>query len=69
MTQVLLNIEDDKYKAFMDFIETLNYVSVAEKEEVFSWQVNESAIRMEKIEKGEMKTRPWNEAKSDIFKI
>lgn len=31
MTQITLNIEDDKLKAFIAFIKTLNYVSVENK--------------------------------------
>lgn len=31
MTQITLNIEDDKLKAFIAFIKTLNYVSVEGK--------------------------------------
>lgn len=31
MTQITLNIEDDKLKAFVAFIKTLNYVSVESK--------------------------------------
>jgi hypothetical protein len=68
MTQIVLNIEDDKLKAFMEFIKTLNYVSVSEEEVTPQWQIDEVQIRMQKVDSGEMKTRFWNDAKNEIFK-
>jgi hypothetical protein len=68
MTQITLNIEDDKFKAFMEFIKTLNYVSVSKEENIPVWQMEEVESRLDKIKNGKMTTRLWSEAKNDIFK-
>ena len=68
MTQIILNIEDDKLKTFMEFIHTLNYVSVSQEDSILQWQIDEVESRLHKINSGEMKTRPWSEAKSLIFR-
>lgn len=68
MTQIVLNIEDDKLNTFMEFIKTLNYVTVSKEDAVPQWQIDKVESRLHKINSGEMKTRPWNEARTDIFK-
>lgn len=68
MKQIVLNIEDSKFKAFFSFIKTLDYVSVSEEETIAVWQEEEINKRLQLIENGEMKIRSWNEAKKDIFK-
>lgn len=69
MTQIVLNIEDDKLKAFMEFIKTLNYVSVSEEEVTPEWQIDEVLSRIQKVDSGEMKTRLWSVAKNEILKF
>lgn len=68
MKQIILNIEESKFKAFLSFIKTLDYVSVCNEEAIPAWQQQEVNSRLQLIEKGEMKTRSWDEAKKDIFK-
>lgn len=68
MKQLILNIEDSKFKAFLSFIKTLDYVSVSKEEIIPEEQQAEVAHRMQLLEKGEMKSRSWDEAKKDIFK-
>ena len=69
MKQLILNIEESKFNAFLSFIKTLDYVSACSQEEdIPQWQQDEVNSRLEFIEKGEMKTRSWNEAKKNIFK-
>ena len=65
--KLTLDIEDNKFKAFLEFIKTLDYVSIRE-DAIPQWQQDEVARRVDLIEKGEMKTRDWEEAKTDIFK-
>ena len=67
MKQIVLNIEESKLKAFLDFIKTLDYVSVSKGEAIPAWQQDEVNRRIQLVEKGEMKTRNWEEAKKDIF--
>jgi hypothetical protein len=68
MKQITLNIEDSKFKAFFSFIKTLDYVSISKEETIPAWQQEEVSKRVQLIEKGEMKTRSWDEAKKDVFK-
>lgn len=68
MKKLTLNIEDNKFKAFLSFIKTLDYVNIQEEEAVSDAQKEEVLRRLEFIENGEMKTRTWEEAKADLFK-
>ena len=49
-------------------IKTLNYVSVNQKNAIPRWQQDEVNRRLQLIEKGEIKTRSWDEAKKHVFK-
>lgn len=66
MTQIVLNIEDDKLKTFIDFIKTLDYVSLDSI--IPQNQIDEVNFRMQMVNDGEMSIRPWFEAKVDVFK-
>ena len=68
MKQIILNIEESKFKAFLSFIKTLDYVSVSKEEAIPALQQQEINRRLQLIEKGEMKTRSWEEPKKDIYK-
>jgi len=68
MKQIILNIADKKFKAFIEFIKTLDYVSISKEEEIPQWQQEEVNDRLELVDQGEMKTRSWDEAEKDIFK-
>lgn len=68
MKKLILNIEESKFKAFLTFIKTLDYVSVSKEEAIPERQKEEVEQRMELIEKGKMKVRSWDEAKKDVFK-
>lgn len=68
MKHLILHIEESKYKAFLSFIQTLDYVSISTEDEIPQWQQDEVNRRLKLVEKGEMKTRNWEEAKQDIFK-
>jgi hypothetical protein len=46
----------------------LDYVSINQEDAIPQWQQDEVNRRLQLIDKGEMKTRSWNEAKKDIFK-
>lgn len=67
--KITLEIQDDRFKAFMDFIQTLDYVSIKKDESSpTQWQEEEVNRRSKLIESGEMKTRDWELAKKEIFK-
>ena len=69
MKQITLSIPDSKFKTFLEFIKTLEYVSINKAtEEIPEWQKNKVNERAELINRGEMKTRTWKEAEKDIFK-
>jgi hypothetical protein len=67
MKKLTLDIQDNRFNTFLEFIKTLDYVSVS-NDAIPQWQQNEVARRKELIEKGEMTSRSWNESKADIFK-
>jgi len=66
--KITLDIQESRFNTFLDFIKTLDYVSVKKESATPQWQQEEVSRRMQLIEKGEMKTRSWHEAKADIFK-
>ncbi|SEJ33488.1 Putative addiction module component [Cyclobacterium xiamenense] len=67
--KITLEIQDERFKTFMDFIQTLDYVSIkTDESSPTQWQEEEVNRRLELIESGEMKTRDWELAKKEIFK-
>ena len=50
MTQIVLSIPDKKVKAFLDFINGLNYIKVEEKDfSIPAWQKREVRKRVKSI--------------------
>lgn len=68
MKQITLNIDESKFKAFLSFIKTIDYVSVSDEIDIPLEQQQEAERRLKLLEEGKMKTRSWEEAKQDIFK-
>lgn len=68
MKQITLNIDETKFKAFISFIKTLDYVSVSDEIDIPIEQQEEAQRRLELVQEGKMKTRSWNKAKQDVFK-
>lgn len=68
MKQLTLHIDESKFKAFLDFIKTLDYVSVSDELTIPSTQQQEAEKRLKLVQDGKMKTRDWNEAKHDLFR-
>lgn len=68
MKQITLNIDESKFKAFLSFIKTLDYVSVSDEIDIPLEQQQEAERRLKLVQEGKMKTRSWNQAKQDIFK-
>ncbi|PHR44303.1 MAG: hypothetical protein COA32_14920 [Fluviicola sp.] len=68
MKQITLNIDETKFKAFLSFIKTLDYVSVSDEIAIPLEQQQEVERRLKLVQEGKMKTRSWNQAKQDIFK-
>ena len=68
MKKLTLNIDENRFATFLSFIKTLDYVSVAEEEDIPRSQKDEVNKRIEQVQNGDMKTRSWEEAKEDIFK-
>ncbi len=66
--KITLDIQDSRFDTFLSFIKTLDYVSINQDNEIPHWQQDEVNRRLQLIDKGEMKTRSWDEAKKDIFK-
>lgn len=66
--KITLDIQENRFNTFLDFIKTLDYVSIKKEDTIPQWQQEEVSRRLQLIEKGEMKTRGWNKAKADVFK-
>lgn len=67
--KITLEIQDSRFNTFLDFIKTLDYVSIKKEEDAIpKWQQDEVNKRLDLINSGKMKTRSWDEAKKDIFK-
>ncbi len=66
--KITLDIQDNRFDTFLEFIKTLDYVSISNEDEIPQWQRDEVKSHLKLIKKGEMKTRSWKEAKKDIFK-
>ena len=66
--KITLDIQDSRFDTFLSFIKTLDYVSIKQEDTIPQWQQDEVNRRLQLIDKGEMKTRSWEEAKKDIFK-
>lgn len=64
--KITLEVQDIRVDVFLEFIKTLDYVSIKEENSI-QWQKNEANKRLNLIESGEMKIRNWDEAKKDIF--
>lgn len=62
--KITLDIKEDRFNTFLDFIKTLDYVSVKKEDAIPQWQQEEVSKRLQLIKKGEMKTRSWHEAKA-----
>lgn len=66
--KITLDIKDRSIRKFLELISSLEYVSVSKDQEIPQAQIDEVNRRLDLIKKGEMETRPWDEAKRDIFK-
>ncbi len=67
MKQIILNIQDNRLDNFIEYINSLDYVSVSSVN-ISAEQQSEAESRLIQIENGKMKTRKWDEAKNYIFK-
>jgi predicted RNA-binding protein Jag len=54
MKQVTLNITDNKYKTFMEFIKTLDYVKVEEVEETALQELQNSLNQVKLMKEGKL---------------
>lgn len=66
--KITLDVKDNQFDAFLNFIKTLEYVSVYDEENIPEWQQQEVNNRITVINNGKMKTRSWDEAQKEIFK-
>jgi hypothetical protein len=67
MKQITLSVEDNKYKAFLNLIQTLEYVSITDETSIPASQQQEVENRLKLLQTTEMTSRSWEEAKLDVF--
>lgn len=65
--KVTLDIQDANLESFLSYVEGLAYVRVIEQEPSDE-QKEEVLQRLEAIESGRMKTKPWDDARKNIFR-
>jgi hypothetical protein len=68
MKKLILDIEESKYRTFLSFIKTLDYVSISKNDMIPELQQAEVNRRMELVSKGNMTVRSWDEARKELFK-
>lgn len=66
--KITLDIQDSRFDTFLNFIKTLDYVAINEDDSIPQWQEDAANKRLQLVDTGDMKTRNWDEAKTDIFK-
>ena len=65
--KITIDIEENQFNTFLQFIRTLDYVRVENEEKLLDAQVFETRKRMDALERGEMKKKLWSEAKENLF--
>jgi hypothetical protein len=68
MKQITLSIKENKYKAFLNLIQTLDYVSISDEKSIPLPQQEEVEHRLNLLQTGEMQSRSWEDAKLEVFK-
>ncbi|CAI8287594.1 MAG: Uncharacterised protein [Flavobacteriia bacterium] len=65
--KITIDIEENQFNTFLQFIRTLDYVRVEHEEKLLDAQVLETRKRMDALERGEMEKKLWSEAKKNLF--
>lgn len=65
--KITIDIEENQFNTFLQFIRTLDYVRVENEEKLLDAQVLETRKRMDALERGEMGKKLWSEAKENLF--
>jgi hypothetical protein len=66
--KVTLDIQDNKFKTFLEFIKTLDYVSVKKDDVIPQWQMNEVEKRLQDHKKNPERAMDFDAAMDDIEK-
>ena len=65
--KITIDIEENQFNTFLQFIRTLDYVRVENEEKLLDAQALETRKRMDALERGEMEKKLWSEAKENLF--
>lgn len=65
MKQVILNINDNKFKTFLEFIRTLDYVEVQESDKSFS-DLQNSLNQVKMMQDGKLEKQTVNEFLNEL---
>jgi hypothetical protein len=66
--KVTLDIQDNKFNTFLEFIKTLDYVSVKKDDVIPQWQMNEVEKRLQDHKKNPERAMDFDAAMDDIEK-
>ena len=59
---------DSKAKALLEFIKTLDFVSVEENNNIPAWQQKEVLQNLQEIKEGKAELIDWDTTKQDLYK-
>ena len=65
--KITIDIKEKQYQTFLNFIKTLDYVSINVENPVPDWQQKETEKRKQMINSGEMKTHNWETVEKELF--
>ena len=65
--KITIDIKEQQYQTFLNFIKTLDYVSINVENPVPDWQQKETEKRKQMINSGEMKTHNWEDVEKELF--
>jgi hypothetical protein len=68
MTQLVLNVEDDKFNSFIEYLKTLNYVSFVKNDEIPQWQKDEVLKNISEIKNGTAILENWDDIRKGLVK-
>jgi hypothetical protein len=66
--KVTLDIQDNKFNTFLEFIKTLDYVSVKKDDVIPQWQMNEVEKRLQDHKKNPERAMDFGAAMDDVEK-
>lgn len=67
--KIVLSLDEnnEKAKAFLNFIKTLDFISVEKQADIPQWQKDKLDLYLEEHESGKAEYVEWDEVKTNLF--